>query len=235
MISNDWVKNQSRRLEHFKSGKDSWARPPTLALKLALSPFGRGVREGWVPMGFFACKDIQIYIGLPFHALQRLLSLTGHTTSRKIVDAVFPDFRKKNMPFDLRYKPKEGLPRKLVPWLDAVTAIVKRIKMDKWSPPPVCVLNITGGEKAPRIVRSEHLCGQVPDGTHRVLAYTMLGTESPEKPVPVRVLEIHPAALAAVNIATISLRFMMDPIHTPSYIKKRFDGPVDFQLKPCTW
>ena len=234
MISNDWVKNQSRRLEHFKSGKDGWTRPPTLALKLALSPFGRGAREGWIPMGFFACRDIQIYMGLPFHALQRLLSLTGYTTSRKIVDGVFPDFRKKNMPFDLRYRPKEGLPPELVPWLNGVTTIVKRIKMDKWNPPPLCVLNITGGEKATRIARSEHLCGQVPDGTHRVLAYTMLGTELPEKPVPVRVLEIHPAALAAVNIATVSLRFMMDPIHTPSYIKKRFDCPVDFKLKPGT-
>lgn len=223
-----------KKLEHFKSGEDSGGRPPTLALKLALSPFGREAKDGWVPMGFFACKDIQIYTGLPFHPLQRLLPLTGHTTSRKIADAVFPDFRKKSVPPDLRYRPKEGLPPELVSWLDMVTAIVKRIKSDEWTPPPVCVLRITGGEKAPRIARSEHLCGQVADGNHRVLAYTMLGAESPEKPVPVRVLEIHPAALAAVNISTLVLRFLMDPIHTPSYIKKRFDGAVDFQFDPRT-
>lgn len=220
---------------HFDSGEERWVRPPTLALKLALSPFGRGPKEGWIPMGFFACKDIQIYMGLPSHPLQKLLSLTGHTTSRKIVDALFPDFRKENRPLDLRYRPKEGLPRELVPWLDAVSAIVKRIKNDKWNPPPVCVLKITGGDKAIWIARSEHLCGQVPDGTHRVLAYTMLGTEYPENSVPVRMLEIHPAALAAVNILTIFLRFVMDPIHTPSYIKKRFDVPVDFELQPSPW
>lgn len=232
LIPKHRVREEYRQMEKDKTGENDWPRPPTLGLRLALSSFGRPAKEGSIPLAFFARKDIQIYLGFPFHPLQKIFHFSGHTTSRKIVETVFPDFLKRQLPSDIRYKPIRGLPSELDPWLKAVTAIVKKLQKGIWVPPPICILDFKCDESSSWIVRTEHLCGQVPDGTHRVLAYTMVGIDFPEKKVPVRLLEIRPAALAAVNIATISLRLMMDPLRTPSYIKKRFKVDALFVSNP---
>ena len=77
-------------------------------------------------------------------------------------------------------------------------------------------------------LRAEHLCGQVPDGTHRVLAYTLLGSELPDLIVPIRVLRIHPLALAIANAFTMAVRLLQDPFRTPHFKTKRFKGSAFF-------
>jgi hypothetical protein len=222
------VMREYQAIESSKILKEGSSRRPTMALRLALSVFGNSPREGFVPMGFFAEEDIQIYLGLPNHLLNKLLIFSGHTTSRKIVQIVFPKHQKKELPVEERFTSEESLPAELKAWVEPISDIIKRIKQEGWKPPPLNVLNFVGGKNAFWLIRAEHLCGQVPDGTHRVLAYTILGSEFPEMSVPIRVLHIHPLALVVVNCITIIMRFCMDPFHTPAFIKKRFEGSACF-------
>jgi hypothetical protein len=217
-----------KALESAKIPKEGPVRRPPIALRLALSVFGNSPREGFLPMRFFAEEDVQVYIGLPNHLLNKLLTFSGHTTSRKIVQTVFPNHQKKELLIEERYAPDENLPPELYAWIEPVSDIIKRIREEGKKPPPLNVLNFAGGKNAFWLIRAEHLCGQVPDGTHRVLAYAILGSEFPDMPVSIRVLHIHPLALAVVNCLTIILRFFMDPFRTPAFIKKRFGGSACF-------
>jgi hypothetical protein len=182
-------------------------------------------------MRFFAEEDIQIYLGPPTHPLNGLLRFSGQTTSRKIVDAVFPRHRNKELSVEERLRIAEGLPKDLKPWLVEVLRIIMRIRQDGYEPPPISVLNFQTPKRDPWICRAEHLCGQVPDGTHRIIAYTVLGAEFPEMPVRVRVLCIHPLLLAVVNSLTIALSYLVDPLGTSDFVKKRFGGSADFNLR----
>lgn len=222
------VMREFRKVERSKHPKEGSSRRPTLALQLALSVFGSSPKEGFVPMKFFAEEDIQIYLGLPTHPLNKLLLFTGQTTSRKIVDAVFPRHKDKGMPPEARFSPSERLPAELKAWLKPVSNIMNRIRQEGWDPPPLHVLNFREGRNGPWICRTEHLCGQVLDGTHRILAYTILGSDYPDTQVHVRVLNIHPVVLAIVNSISISIRYIMDPFRTPAYVKKRFGGSACF-------
>ena len=203
-------------------------RRPPLALQLAKSVFGRPPREGFVPMRFFAEEDVQVYLGLPSHHLHGLLRFSGQTTSRKIVEAVFPRYREKELPFKERLAFAEDLEEEQKPWLVDVLSMVEKIRDDGWDTPPISVLNFPKPKGGPWICRAEHLSGQVPDGAHRVLAYTLLADEFPERPVRVRVLGIHPLLLAVMNGLTIALSFLIDPLGTPAFIKKRFKGSAHF-------
>ncbi len=217
-----------KALERSKISNEGPSRRPTMALRLALSAFGNLPREGFVPMGFFAKEDVQIYLGLPNHVLNKLLIFSGHTTSRKIAQDIFPWHQRKELAAEERFATDENLPAELNTWIQPILDIIKKIREDGWRPPPLHVLNFIGGKNALKLMRAEHLCGQVLDGTHRVLAYTILGSEFPEKPVPIRVLHIHPFVLAIVNCLTIFLRFCMDPFRTPAFLKKRFEGSARF-------
>lgn len=199
-----------------------------MALRLALSVFGYRPRVGVLPMGFFAEEDVQIYLGLPNHYLNKLAFVSGYTTSRKIVQTVFPAFQNRNLLLEERLAPEKSLPPEIREWIEPITEMIIKIWKEGWQPPPLNVLNFRGGKDSFWLTRAEHLCGQVPDGTHRVLAYTILGSELPEMPIPIRILQIHPIALAAVNWVTICMRFLMDPIRTPAYLKKRFEGSASF-------
>ncbi|MEW5901008.1 MAG: hypothetical protein AB1715_06050 [Acidobacteriota bacterium] len=179
-------------------------------------------------MKFFSEEDIQIYIGLPNHRLNKLLLFTGQTTSRKIVGIAYPRYREIGLPFKERFAPAESLPETVKSWLEPVSIIIRRISQGGWTPEPLDVLNFRAGRNEPWIIRAEHLCGQVPDGTHRILAYAILGSEFPNVPVRVRVLWIRPWALAAMNCMTILVRFCMDPVHAPEFLKKRFSGSARF-------
>lgn len=227
-ISKSRVLREFRRSERSKASGERPPRRPTLALGLSLSVFGLSPREGFVPMRFFSEEDVQIYLGLPIHQLNRLLLFTGQTTARKIVDIVYPRHREIGLPFEERFAPAESLPVPLKSWLEPVSIIIDRIRNDGWMPEPLHVLNFRAERAIPWISRAEHLCGQVPDGTHRILAYAMLGSELPDVPVHVRVLCIRPWALAAMNCLTIFMRFCMDPVHTPKFLKKRFSGSARF-------
>jgi hypothetical protein len=173
----------------------------------------------------FAEKDIQIYLGLPTHPLNGLLRFSGQTTSRKIVDAVFPWHRDKSLSIGERLRFAEGLPDNLKHWLAVVSRMITKIREEAWEAPPISVLNFQAPKSEPWICRAEHLCGQVPDGAHRVLAYTVLADEFPERPVRVRVLGIHPFALAIVNSLTIALSFLIDPLGTPLLSKRDSEAP----------
>jgi len=227
-IPKDRILVESRRLGESKARKKAPSRRPTMALRLALSAFAHPPREGVVPMRFFTEEDIQIYLGMPNHPLNGLLRLSGQTTSRKIVDAVFPRHRDKRLSAEERLRVAEGLPDDLKPWLARVLRIIARIRQDGWEPPPISVLNFRKPRRDPWICRAEHLCGQVPDGTHRVLAYTVLGAEFPEMPVSVRVLCIHPVLLGVVNSLTITLSYFVDRRGTSVFVKKRFAGSASF-------
>jgi hypothetical protein len=220
----------TRPLRRQESRVDRKARPrrPTIAMKLALSALGRPQQEGFVPMGFFAEQDIQIYLGPPTHSLNGLLRFSGQTTSRKIADAVFPWHRDEGLPIEERLSFAEGLPDNLKPWLAVVLRMIRKIREEDWEAPPISVLNFRTPRRDPWICRAEHLCGQVPDGAHRVLAYSVLGAEFPERLVRVRVLGIHPFALAVVNSLTIVLSFLVDPVSTPAFVQKRFRGSAYF-------
>ena len=228
-ISKIQVMNEYRSIESSKIPEESPSRKPTMALRLALSVFGSFPKEGYVPMGFFAEEDVQIYLGLPNHPLNKLLLFTGQTTSRMIVDAVFPKHREKGIPPETRFLHAESLPLRLKAWLNPVSNIIKRVSQDGWEPPPLNVLNFRQGRNGPWICRAEHLSGQVLDGTHRVLAYTILGSEFPNTPVRIRLHYIHPAVLAILNSLTIAIRFFMDPFRTLAYVKKRFGGSACFK------
>ncbi len=217
-----------RRIERSTISEEKPPRGPTLALKLSLSVFGHPPREGLIPMKFFSEEDIQVYMGLPNHQLNRLMLFTGQTTSRKIVEVVYPRYRETGLPFNDRFAPAESLPLTLKLWLEPVSIIIRRIIQDGWSPHPLYVLNFEADGNGPWIVRAEHLCGQVADGTHRILAYAMLGSEFPNVSVRVRVLGIRPWALAFMNCLTIFARLCMDPVHTPGFLKKRFSGSARF-------
>ncbi|MBN1221987.1 MAG: hypothetical protein JXB23_01970 [Candidatus Aminicenantes bacterium] len=227
-IPKSQVMLEYRDIENKKTQKEGCSRRPTLALRLALSVFGSTPREGFVPMRFFAEEDVQVYLGLPNHPLNKLLLFTGETTTRKIVQLVFPKYSEKGLPFDRRFAPADGLAPELMPWFEQIMDIARRIKYEGWKPPPINVLNFKGGRNAPWIVRAEHLCGQILDGTHRALAYTILGSEFPEMPVCVHVLYIRPFVLAFVNSLTIALRFFMDPFRFAAFLKKRFGGAAHF-------
>jgi hypothetical protein len=218
------------RRQESPAGKraPSWRQP--MALKLALSVFGQPQRDGFVPMRLFAEEDIQVYLGLPTHSLNGLLRFSGQTTSRKIVDAVFPWHRDKSLSIGERLRFAEGLPDNLKPWLAVVLRMIRKIREEAWEAPPISVLNFRAPRRDPWICRAEHLSGQVPDGAHRVLAYTLLGAEFPERPVRVRVLGIRPGLLAVVNSLTIALSYFVDPFGTSDFVRKRFKGSAHFNL-----
>lgn len=215
-------------IEKSKQPEESLARRPTLALRLALSIFGSPPQLGFVPMRFFAEEDIQVYVGLPTHSLNRLVRITGETTAGKIVQRVFPRHQEQDLHPEVRYLPETSLPDELKAWLEPVPGIIKKIKEDRWNPPPINVLNFRQGDKVPWIIRAEHLCGQIPDGTHRALALAILATDIPDALVCVRILSIHPLALAVINSLTLPLRFCLDPLGTPNFIQKRFTGSANF-------
>lgn len=227
-ISKSQVMQEYLDTEYSRDHEPEPPRNPTLALRLALSLAGRRPREGFVPLRFFSENDIQVYIGLPTHPLNKLLHFTGETTSRGIVKQIFPAHRNENLPFEERYRPATLLPAGIRKWVDPVCIISAKIMREGWCPPPINVLNFTKRKYAPRIVRAEHLCGQVPDGTHRVLAYTLLGSTLPEFPVYVRVLQIHLPFLAIANLITLTIRFLLDPSGTAAFNKKRFGGSAFF-------
>ena len=204
------------------------ARRPPLALQLANSVFGRPPREGFVPMRFFAEEDVQVYLGLPNHPLNGLLRFSGQTTSRQIAQAVFPRHREKGLPLEERLTFAEDLPEEQKPWLADVLSMVVKIREDGWETPPISVLNFPKPKGGLWICRAEHLSGQVPDGAHRLLAYTLLADEFPERPVRVRVLGIHPLLLAFMNCLSIALSLLIDPFNTPAFVKKRFKGSAHF-------
>jgi len=229
-IPKSLVMQDYRTLERGRIQKQEVAshRGPTLALRLALSVFGSSPREGIVPLRFFAEENIQIYLGLPSHPLNRLFLFARETTARKIVDAVFPKHRDSRLSSAERFALAENLPIGLEAWLEPIQSILESIIKGGWDPPPIYVLNFRGGKKVPWIARAEHLCGQVADGTHRVLAYTMLGSDFPDISVRARVLSIHPVALAFANGLTLMLRFILDPFRVPEFIKKRFGASACF-------
>lgn len=214
--------------ENAKKVNKGSSRRPTLALKIALSVFGNLPKSGFVPMEFFAKEDVQLYLGLPSHTLNKLVLFSGNTSSRKIAQDIFPLHHKREMAIEQRLATHKNLPAELETWVEPTLDIIKKIRQDGWNPPPLYVLNFSGGKNGFRLIRAEHLCGQVLDGTHRVLAYSILGAEFPERPIPITVLHIHSFALAIINCLTIFLRFCMDPFRTPSFLKKRFEGSARF-------
>lgn len=228
-IPKSQVLGEFRRIERSKASEERPPRRPTLALRLSLSVFGHSPREGFIPMRFFSEEDIQIYMGLPNHRLNWLMLFTGQTTSRKIADIVYPRHREIGLPIEERFAPTESLPVALKSWLEPVSIIISRVRQGVWTPEPLYVLNFRADRNDPWIIRAEHLCGQVPDGTHRILAYAMLGSEFPDVSVRVRVLCIRPWALAGMNCITIPMRMCMDPVHTPEFLKKRFSGSATFR------
>lgn len=215
-------------MEHSDERNRGLPRSPTLALRLALSVAGGTPKEGFIPLRFFSENDIQVYLGPPNHPLGKLLRFTGETTSLAIAKKVFPDHLEKRMTFKERYKPAHNLPADLRDWFHPIPIIIKKIMEGNWDPPPIHVLNFSPGKLKPWIIRAEHFCGQVPDGSHRVLAYTLLGSEFPEIPIRVRVLKIHLPVLAITNGITLGVRFLMDPFHSAAFIKKRFGGSAFF-------
>jgi hypothetical protein len=227
-ISKSQVLQDYCTLERTKEMAGDTSRSPTMALRLALSKFGGCPREGYLPLSFFSENDIQVYIGLPSHPLNRLLKITGATTSTGIVNKVFPDHRNSQLSFEMKYRYLDGLPTELQNWFRDVQEIVRKILQENWDPPPIHVMNFKYGKQLPWIVRGEHLCGQVADGTHRVIAYTLLSQELPELCIPVRLLRIHTSALALLNSLTLALRFFMEPLSTRNFIKKRFENSAFF-------
>jgi len=227
-IPNSQVWRELHQTEGSRASEERPPRGPTLALRLSLSVLGRSPREGYVPMRFFSEEGIQIYMGLPSHRLNKLMLFAGETTSRKIVDIVYPRYREIGLPFEERFAPTESLPITLKSWFEPISIMIRRIRQGGWTPEPLYVLNFRADKNNLWIMRAEHLCGQVPDGTHRVLAYAMLGSEFPNLPVRVRVLFIRPWALAAMNCLTILIRLCLDPVHTPEFLKKRFSGSARF-------
>jgi hypothetical protein len=227
-VSKAQVMEEYLEIECTKDQTSGSSRSPTFALRLALSVVGGAPREGCIPLRFFTNNSIQIYQGLPRHPLNKLHHITGETTSQGIVNFVFPNHLETKLNFEDRYRLSESLPSNIREWFNPVLVILKRIVQEKWKPPPINVLNFSAGERAPWIIRAEHLCGQVPDGTHRVLAYTLLSSELPDFLVPIRVLQIHPVVLAIANSVTLSIRLLMDPLHTPVFKNKRFGGSAFF-------
>jgi len=222
------VMREYRNIECSKEQGKEPTRSPTFALRLALSVVGNTPREGFIPLKFFSENDIQIYLGLPFHPLNKLLHFTDATTSRQVVNVIFPYHLEKKLTLENRYRPLDSLPENLKEWIEPVQIILKKMIQGDWDPPPINVLNFTGGKRAPWMIRAEHLCGQVPDGTHRVLAYTLLGSEFPEIAVRIRVLGIHSLALAISNGMTMGIRFLLDPFRAGTFKNKRFGGAANF-------
>lgn len=215
-------------IERSKLPDESQSRRPTLALRLALSIFGGHPQLGYIPRRFFAEQDIQIYVGLPTHPLNQLVQITGETTARKIVQAVYPRLQDMSLSFEARYLPDDSLPTELQSWLMRVSSIVYKVKVQGWDPPLINALHFRQGDNIPWILRAEHLCGQIPDGSHRVLANTILAREDPDSLVRIRILSIHPVVLAILNSLTLPLRFCLDPAGTPNFIQKRFKGSANF-------
>lgn len=217
----------NRTIQGLRRKTSKKADPGPQTIPLGLRTLSKG--EGFIPMRFFSEEDIQIYMGLPNHRLNWLMLFTGQTTSRKIADILYPRHREIGLPIEERFAPTESLPVALKSWLEPVSIIISRVRQGVWTPEPLYVLNFRADRNDPWIIRAEHLCGQVPDGTHRILAYAMLGSEFPDVSVRVRVLCIRPWALAGMNCITIPMRMCMDPVHTPEFLKKRFSGSATFR------
>jgi hypothetical protein len=213
-----------RTAERAKGAEHGPARAPTIALRLAASVFGLYAKEGHLPARVFAEEDIQVYSGVPYNDSAAVFRATGETVARKIVAALFPHRGELGSPPCERYRPVDGLPDSLRAWLKPIPGMIEGIRTRRWSPPALNLLNFEQGGDIPWFLKAETLCGQVPDGTRRVLAYVLMAAETPEELVHVRILSIRPAALGLLNGATLALRFILDPRGTREFARKRFAG-----------
>jgi len=214
---------------NIRSGEGE-ARGPTLALRLAASIFGECPHEHFVPIRVFAQQNVQIFSGFPANHAFWLFRVTGETTSGRIVAALYPKYRDLGLPPEKRFELKAGLPGHVEEWIRPVPEIIKKTKEGGANRSPVILLDLNRRKSIPRFLRVETLSGQVPDGSHRVLAYTLLASENPDCQVRVRIVSIHPVALALVNCLTLALSFIMNPFHTFKFSKKRFADSASFEL-----
>ena len=195
---------------------------PTLARRLAASPVGGPSRECLVPISVFLWDEVQLFSGFPTNPVFQLFRETGETTSVGISEALYPKYRDLNLPSEQRFELRTGLPPRIEEWLRPIAGIIRRAREGGGDGSPVILLDLRRGGNIPSFFCVETLSGQVPDGNHRVLAYTLLAPEVPDCRVRVRIVSIHPAVLAIANGLTLALCFVMDPIHTPGFAKKRF-------------
>jgi len=195
---------------------------PTLAMRLAASPVGGPSRERLVPISLFLRDEVQLFSGFPTNPVSRIFRETGETTSVGISAALYPKYRDLDLPPEKRFELRTGLPPRVEEWLRPIAGIIRRAREDGGDGSPVILLDSRRGGDIPSFFRVETLSGQVPDGNHRVLAYTLLAPEVPDCRVRVRFVSIHPAALAIANGLTLALCFVMDPVHTPGFARKRF-------------
>lgn len=223
-VSKPQVLTDYRRAEQAKTGEYGPVRPPTVALRLAASIFGEYAKEGSLPMRVFAEADIQVYSGMPWNDSSALFRFTGETTVRRIADILYPRHGRTNLPLSERHRPADDLPEQVEAWLRPIPRMIESIRTREWVPCPVILLNFRERLHTPWLFRAETLCGQVPDGTHRALAYVLMAADTPDEPVRVRVLSIHPCVLGLLNCATLALRFIADPGGTPAFARRRFAG-----------
>jgi hypothetical protein len=228
--------SKARLLRDFRDDQGS-AEPgqitpkrPTLALRLAVSVFGGRPRERSIPIRVFDEGDVQIFSGFPANPASWLFRVTGKTTSRGTAEVLYPKYRDLGLPPEKRFQLRAGLPGPVEDWLRSIPGILKKERESPMSRSPVMLLNVKGKKTFPRLCRVETLCGQVPDGSHRVLAYTLLAPENPDAQVRVRIVTIQPIALALVNCLTLALYFVMNPFLTHKFMMNRFSGTAPLEL-----
>ncbi len=195
---------------------------PTLAMRLAASPVGGPARECLVPISVFLRDEVQLFSGFPTNPVSRIFRETGETTSAGVAAALYPKYRDLDLPPEQRFELRPGLPHRVEEWLRPIAGLTRTAREGGGDGSPVILLDTRRGEDIAPFFSLETLSGQVPDGNHRVLAYTLLAPEVPDCRVRVRFVSIHPAVLAVSNCLTLALRFLMDPVHTPGFARKRF-------------
>jgi len=195
---------------------------PPLAFVLGTSIFGQTPKEGFVKLRVLAEKNVQIFVGFPSNNVSTLFRFTGETTARKIVNRLYPMHKMRDLSFKERFRLADGVPSNLNDWLKPIPEILRSFNENYEQNTPLHILNFHNENKFPKFVRYETLSGQVPDGNHRILAYTILAHDYPEYTLRVRILSLHPAVLAVFNIFTLLVWVLMDPFHAPRFIRKRF-------------
>jgi len=203
---------------------------PTLALRLAASLFGGRPREHYVPIGVLAERNLQVFSGFPVNPASWIFRVTGETTSRGIAEALYPNYQDTRLPPEKRLELRAGLPRQAEAWLRSIPGIVTKVREGRMDCSPVILLEGRGHKDLPRFFIVENLSGQVPDGSHRMLAFALLAPENPDARVRVKTVTIHPLVLALVNCLTSALYFLMNPFRAPGFLRKRFSGtaPLEF-------
>jgi len=204
-------------------------RGVTFALRVATSVFGGPAKEGAVAARVFAESAVQVFIGFPLNPAFALFRATGETTAGKIVEILFPRRGGQILPNGDLEKLVDDLPANLKTWLAPTLSVLENLRNGNDRMPPVIVLSLPQKKRTPWFLRAETLCGQVPDGTRRVLAFALFAREVPDLPVRVRVLSVPRFLLAAANCSTVALSFCMSPRWTFRFLKKRFGGAASFE------